>query len=189
MQLFSAHSCLIFVEKIIMKAKTKICLNAMIFSVALITQMCLNIKKGDAQIQDASSKLKFVDVSERLKTVDRSLAVVIVSWNEWGRKKKGCKGFGLCDPTWFPEVQEMPVGNASGSIVELDKNSGKYYFDILLAESLPSEISGADLIFEIDENILLETNSVTGKNLTIQSGQYLLDASMGRFGGYRIAMQ
>src|SRR4051812_5290973 len=129
MQLFSGLSYINFAEKMIMKTKKFI--NAMIFSVVLVALMCLNCKQGIAQIQDVASQMKFVDVNERLKNVDRSLAVVIVSWSKWGRSKKGCKGFGLCDPHWFPEGQEISVGAGGGSIIELNRNSGNYYFDIL----------------------------------------------------------
>lgn len=140
-----------------------------------------------------AQQLKFVQVDERIKEKLLSHSreeIVIVEWDEWGRAKKNCKGFGLCNADWFPHFYEMPTHpnpiNGGASILELNHINNKYYFDILMANVPPSSLELIKLTLEIDYDIVLDTQTKIGTNLKINHGMYTYDSSMGAFGGYRI---
>lgn len=138
--------------------------------------------------------------------------IIIVEWDEWGRASKNCGGWGLCNAEWFP-FEEAPIDpidpigpldpidetptltgkslkqkslskNGGSTILEFDSNANKYYIDILLAESAPSDIPDSSLIFKIDKDFSL--NLKNGKTLTFPNGNYTFNKSLGNFGGYRI---
>ena len=138
-------------------------------------------------------QLKLVQVDERIK--EKSLShsreeIVIVEWDEWGRAKKNCKGFGLCNADWFPHFYEMPVHpnpiNGGASILELNHVNNKYYFDILLANAPPASLELIKLPLVVDYDIVLDTLTQIGNNLKINQGMYYYDSSIGAYGGYRI---
>ncbi|RUT71794.1 hypothetical protein D0817_03665 [Flavobacterium cupreum] len=155
-----------------------------------------------------AGRLKFLNANDRIST---SLAgkkaegdIIIVQWDEWGRASKNCGGWGLCNAEWFP-IEEAPIDppiievpelegksskqysvpqNGGSTILEFDAKTNKHYIDILLAESVPSDIPGSAITFKIDKDFSLNLKS--GKNLVFHSGNYTYDKSLGDFGGYRI---
>jgi hypothetical protein len=164
----------------------------MIFTALFIS--CSKENKPTIREQKNISKLlNFVSINDRLKekenTNNRSF-IIIVSWDEWGRKKKDCKGWGLCKAKWFPEFNtKMAIpdpGNGGASIVEYNAIAGKYFFDILLSSPPPPTLLPSDLTFEIDEDILLDYLPEAGTSMKILAGSYIFNGSIGSNGGYRI---
>ena len=140
-----------------------------------------------------SQKLKFVDVSIRISTIQDSQSrgeIIIVSWSNWGRKSRECKGLGICDATWFPKVNESVVnpqpGNGGATILEYDAVQGKYFIDILFSCSPPVNIPSTNLLLGIDDDIVLNTASAIGNDIVLKHGEYAIINSLGQFGGYRI---
>jgi hypothetical protein len=138
-------------------------------------------------------QLRFVPVSDRIAMKANSLfkeVIIIVTWDEWGRKKKDCKGWGLCNADWFPQfdnAMQNPVkSNGSESILEFDPARQRYYFDILLAENPPAHIPVSELPLVVDEDIVLKLAQEIGNDLSIKQGDYNYDQTLSQFGGYRI---
>ena len=140
-----------------------------------------------------SKNLTFIDINSRLESYGLKEGVIIVQWNEWGRKKKDCDGWGLCNAEWFPAPEEKSSGlistnpNGGSSILEYNPSTDQYYIDILLAAALPDIYTIDDVTLIVDEEIeLLNINTVISRNLSIPIGDYTLNNSLGNFGGYRI---
>ncbi|MCF6214476.1 MAG: hypothetical protein L3J45_10685 [Flavobacteriaceae bacterium] len=137
-----------------------------------------------------AERLSFVDVNARIANKQNSQSkslskIIIVRWDEWGRKKKQCRGWGLCNAVWFPK-NKSASSNGGATLLEFDNSLGKYYIDILLATTPPFEIPLDALTLKIDENFELNVQKAISKNLTFNKGDYLYDKSLGEFGGYRI---
>jgi hypothetical protein len=116
--------------------------------------------------------------------------LVIVSWNEFGRKRKNCNGFGLCDATWFTVEQASSVNPRSGydAILQYNEQSRQFYFDIVLTNEAPAGLSTIDGGLMIDESIRLDTRTTIGFDLTIEKGTISFDRGIGNFGGFRVPM-
>jgi|GEM_PF-1486947 hypothetical protein len=115
--------------------------------------------------------------------------IIIVEWDEWGRKVKDCKGWGLCNAVWFPKAEEKSVNsnsNVYSTKLEFDQTSQKYFIDILLSEVVPIDIPIELYPLPIDESFILYTEEAIGRNLTFEAGEYPFDETLGSFGGFRI---
>jgi hypothetical protein len=147
------------------------------------------------KIIPVEQQLKFLTADDRINRYIKKNAregVVIVSWNEWGRKKKDCKGMGLCNAHWFPgnTIITNPDNSEGGStILEYDNLNDHYYFDILLAVKPPTNLTTADMEFIIDYEINLDTKIELGMDLVIIPGTYQYESNRGEFGGYRIFLK
>jgi len=119
-----------------------------------------------------------------------SVTILKVEWDEWGRAKKDCEGWGLCNATWtwFPteEKSAQVTSPAYSTIVQFDSQQGKYYIDILLSEMVPADISIDLYPLAIDESFTPYTAAVLGTDLTFNAGEYPYDSSLGTHGGFRI---
>jgi hypothetical protein len=174
--------------------------NLLIFGTAVfiagIFSSCSKEQKVIAFDQDNIAKqLKFVEVKDRIKEMTNSVRgeIVIVSWDKWGRTSRDCRGFGLCKPVWWP-TPEHTVPNVNpldgcATILELDPNNSKYYFDILLAAKPLGSIPLNELNLAVDNTITLDTQSAIGNDLNIKQGLYTYDSSLGAYGGYRIYLE
>lgn len=141
------------------------------------------------------TQLRFVDVNTRIANMQNAenqsrIKIIIVEWDEWGRKKKQCRGWGLCNADWFPianrQAKRNTSTNGSATLLEFDDSLNKYYIDILLADTPPAEIPTEALTLKIDENFELDVEEAISRNLTFNQGDYSYDDSLGEFGGYRI---
>ena len=166
---------------------------SIIASTLIISCKKENLNPGQTSVSfdenEIENSLKFVDVNERIIKIKDKKPIVIVQWDEWGRKKKNCDGWGLCEAEWFPEEKStvIPPPNGWATILELDKISNKYYIDILLAEKVPNHIPIHVLKLKIDKDIeLLNIQDFIPVPLTIYKGDYKVNHSLGKFGGYRI---
>lgn len=143
-----------------------------------------------------AKRLSFVDINTRIANIKnkQSLAkatLIIVEWDEWGRKARNCDGWGLCNADWFPQFnksvgQKSNTSNGAKTILEYDSNIEKYYIDILLADTVPSDIPLEALTLKIDEKFELDVQAAISRNLTFNEGDYPFNNNLGEFGGYRI---
>jgi hypothetical protein len=115
----------------------------------------------------------------------------IVSWDEWGHASSDCRGWGLCNATWFEweSDKENPVypntnGNGYATPLQIDDSTGTYYLEVLLAAE--TDIPENLLDLKIDADFELDTALQLGKNLVFKQGTYNFDPSLGEFGGIRI---
>jgi len=150
-----------------------------------------------------AKELKFEKINLKTKKNSQTLMakkkLVILSWDEWGRKSKNCGGWGLCNANWFYCVdendQEVPCKDESKSakseqtnglsvLLQYDTLKEKYYIEMLLSE--PTEISTDLLSLKIDSSFDVKTKEAVGKDLIFKNGDYNFDTSLGEFGGYRV---
>ena len=169
-----------------------------IFMALLTVTSCSedNVTSNGYDENSIAKQLKFVDVNTRISGKQNNtqakalLKIIIVRWDEWGRASKQCRGWGLCNAEWFPktkkQAQKNTSTNGSATLLEFDNSLNKYYIDILLAETPPSEIPSDALTLKIDKNFELDVQSEISQNLTFNQGDYPYDSSLGEFGGYRI---
>lgn len=127
-----------------------------------------------------------------------ALDIIIVEWDEWGRAKKNCRGAGLCNATWFPELRTIAApgtGNNGGGRpdlmhhavpVKFDKEKRTYYIDILANHPMKSPMAAELETLPIDEDIVLSTKEVLGLDLVMKAGVYKFDPRLDEFGGFRI---
>ncbi|MEN2400945.1 hypothetical protein GKZ90_0014260 [Flavobacterium sp. MC2016-06] len=194
---------------------TKIKLGILTIFIVTISFISCSKDTDSSSIDENSiaGKLKFLNANDRISTNATGKKaegdIIIVQWDEWGRASKNCGGWGLCNAEWFPiealppleeipPIDEIPqlegkssktniLSSTGGStILEFDSKINKYYIDILLAESAPTDISASSLTFKIDKDFPLDLKSKIGKDLVFHNGSYLFDKSLGNFGGYRI---
>ena len=146
-----------------------------------------------------AQQIKVVDVNKRIATEypETSLRkrLIIVRWEEWGRKKVGCDGWGLCRAEWFPElfpgarIDATESENGAQTLLEFDEELNQYYIDILLAETPPTDIPSESLTLKIDEDFDLDIEDELAQNLTFVVGDYPYNESLSTNGGYRIYLQ
>lgn len=157
---------------------------------AIISSASNSSKNSDEKAIE--KRLKFLDVKLRIEEKKKNggdASLIIVSWDEWGRASRKCSGWGLCNADWFPEFKQggKPNNpNGGKTLLELDKTNNKYYIDILLADTVPSDILAEALNLTIDADFELSGEQINGKHLTFKKGDYLFSNSLGKFGGYRI---
>ena len=125
-----------------------------------------------------------------LNTISTKGTIVIVEWDEWGRAKKNCGGWGLCNAVWFPqptdsEKSDSTISNFS-TLLKLDSITGNYYIDIILSAPVPDDVPIELFPLRIDENFTFNVEEAIGKNLQFNEGEYPFDESLGEFGGFRI---
>jgi len=82
------------------------------------------------------TQLRFVDVNTRIANMQNAenqsrIKIIIVEWDEWGRKRRNCKGWGLCNADWFPknnrQAKRITSTNGSATLLEFDSSLNKYY--------------------------------------------------------------
>ncbi len=155
---------------------------------------CSKEQKINVGDQDnIARQLKFIPVNESVCVKPVTLnkeVIIIVQWEEWGRAKKECRGWGLCKAEWFPQFKDRIInphpGNGGAAILEFDLINSQYYFDILLADKPEPRLTLLDLALVVDYDIDIYTQTRLGNDLRINQGIYNYDGSMGTFGGYRI---
>ena len=145
-----------------------------------------------------AQQIKVVDVNERIATEypETSLrrGLIIVRWEKWGRAKRNCEGWGLCNAEWFPQFKGARIDateseNGAQTLLEFDEELNQYYIDILLAETPPTDIPSESLTLKIDEDFDLDIEEELAQNLTFVVGDYPYNESLSTNGGYRIYLQ
>lgn len=146
--------------------------------------------------EDIASVVTFKEI-EKNKVTNSKWCGHIVSWDEWGRKSKDCRGWGLCNASWFQPCTEKKNTSASDSKkiksfateVYKEKTTGNFFILLALNKPIPEEINVSDLLFRIDEDIFLDTEKSLGRKLIFKTGLYKFDETVDEFGGYKIYLQ
>ena len=115
-----------------------------------------------------------------------SSRICIVSWDEWGRSSRDCRGWGLCNAIWF-ECDDQRMDNYNpvySSPLYFDETNRKHYIEILLAS--PTNIPVEYLTLKIDKSFELHTETIIGRNLIFNEGAYVFNKNLGSHGGIRI---
>lgn len=162
------------------------------FSVCALVFLCVSCSKS--KITDEATVIEKCDfVAPRVQNSNLSLSdanrvspIVIAEWDEWGRAKKDCRGWGLCNIVWFPEStpDDYTFGGFTAHVY--GPFEALYYFDVLLTESPGNPVPAELATFGIDEEIRLNTYSELGYNLFVIKNDYPYDKYLGSAGGYRI---
>jgi len=112
------------------------------------------------------------------------------TWDEWGRAKKNCKGWGLCNYNgcWFCCTDggvivdcdsTTKVQNSATIIIDKETNQGFFIIELDPLIEIQNDAIINEKIFYIDEDII-EGNTILHK------GEYNFDIQVGKHGGYRL---
>lgn len=109
---------------------------------------------------------------------------VRITWDEWGRAKRKCLGWGLCNINFeFEPYWEM--GNYSSNVTNVEGNN--YISQILLASSVPSDIDMTNNPLIVDYDIAVETeNNGISETFILKANDYHFQDNLGEFGGYQV---
>ena len=129
--------------------------------------------------------LKFKNQKSDLYNLKEEGGGTIVEFDEWGRKKKQCHGWGLCNAVWFPKA-DSSTNPIYAAPLMFDSGTNKYYIDILLSEPMPLPIPDELQNIPIDEDFIIYSHEYSGTDLIFSAGEYPFDITLGDFGGYRI---
>lgn len=180
------------------KIKLQHLLMLLISIISLITYSCT--KENEESLineEDISKSLIFKDISSQLNNAQNRTVfiganeenIVIVSWEEWGRASKNCRGWGLCNADWFPGISGVNYTNGNGyaTYLQKDDSTGQYYLEIKLAaeSTIPENL----LDLKIDADFELDTTLEIGQKLIFKKGTYFFDSTLGEYGGIRINLE
>ncbi len=145
-----------------------------------------------AQASETPVTLKISDPVVTADTYTISGKFIIVSFDSWGNKNHGCRGWGLCNAEWlYCTHNNVPVGclgksNVINTTIQYESTTNKYYIDILLSEAMNTTASDTYAFLPIAEDIDLNLDKSLGINSFIPQGNYPFNSSLGTYGGYRI---
>jgi hypothetical protein len=134
------------------------------------------------------------EVNNEVITTDQSIqnlkttVKVEMSWEEWGRAAKGCKGAGLCNFKATITISRDANPDAHTAILYTDRSYGEndkvvnMYANILIDEKYVFDADGTS--FYIDEDLVAYDED--GYKYVIPKGVYPLHAEFGKMGGYTI---
>lgn len=100
---------------------------------------------------------------------------------ELGRASRSCRGFGVCHivACWITIYDGKITPTKNQIITSVTGQKGNEYITLELSKSLDSTIF--DTTFYIDKDL-----TPTGNEAVIKKGSYVLDLTIGKFGGYKI---
>ncbi len=131
-------------------------------------------------ISSCQKEIKNTSIKESQSTQTASKPVIYhAEWDEWGRAKKGCKGWGLCNfsDCWFCDDGEA----LHTADVIFDDQTKEGFMIIELDPSDPVEANAITTAkaFYVDEDI-------DNPNSILHMGIYPFDQTVGEYGGYRL---
>lgn len=109
-----------------------------------------------------------------------------------GRKSRNCHGFGICEVSafwidiWESKDEKLSENNFTGLITKTSNlsvkylNSNEYSAFLFLAKEIDNRY---DTAFIIDEDVFVD------KRYIIKKGIYLLDDTLGKYGGYQLNVE
>ncbi len=112
------------------------------------------------------------------------------TWDEWGRAKKNCKGWGLCNYSgcWFCCTDggvivdcdsASKIQNSATIIVNDRTKQGFFIIELDPSITIQNEAIINKKIFYIDEDIVFE-------NTILHKGEYSFNEQVGEYGGYKL---
>lgn len=156
---------------------------------ATIVVALVSCRDGESSIsgnyveEDMLKVLKVKENSFKSGLTDKH--VLTISWDEWGRKSRGCEGWGLCNfSISYSQVKDNTKARRYTSNILVDKN-GQKYFSILLGEKPDKAIKEEVLALRVDENI---SYTFEGVDYTVRKGVYYYDHNLGEYGGYTVSI-
>ncbi len=109
---------------------------------------------------------------------------VRITWEEWGRARRSCRGWGLCEFTF--EIEPFWVmANNSSNVTHIEGNN--YISQILLANPASDDIDMNDHPLIIDYDITKEID-IDGniETFILKADEYVFMEDIGEFGGYQV---
>jgi len=112
------------------------------------------------------------------------------TWDEWGRKKKDCKGWGLCNYTdcWFCCIDDY-----SDQVVDCENSQRIENVGIV---TIDTETDTGHMVIELDPSISIQNDAIVNQkilyidydivtdNSVVHADDYLFDPNVGSYGGY-----
>ena len=126
----------------------------------------------------ACKKEENSNVTQSEQELSRKITITIY-WEKWGRAAKNCDGSGLCR---FSITIKKSAGMETEKSANLYYVGDDLYADILIDDDYTFDEDGTSLY--IDEDLYAADGN--GRTYIISQGQYPLDTTLGRLGGYTI---
>jgi hypothetical protein len=157
----------------------KICFLAVIVTAILFaTTSC----KKEAEV--AKNQVSAQNSKELSEEPSRKVTITI-SWDEWGRAKRDCKGWGLCnfkiEIIIIKDKDSRSSDNPSTNPYSAElyyQRDGRAYIDVLIDKTYEGTSLFIDEdLYSVDEN---------GQLYMIPEGEYKLNPTLGKMGGYTV---
>jgi hypothetical protein len=129
----------------------------------------------DLKSPEYGKDITLIPISNNQNRLDDESKIVIV---KLGRKSRNCVGFGFCRVCVACGDAKFNGNNIS---IPVNEDLDGEYVELHLENELSDEF---DSIIYIDEDLYDEDSG----ELVLQEGEYLLDNSLGAFGGYIIRL-
>jgi len=106
--------------------------------------------------------------------------IYYATWDEWGRAKRGCDGWGLCNYTdcWLCD-DGMPATNWAPVIYDDQTGEGTMNISLRPEVEIEHYAIAHHSPFNVDADIV-------NPGSTLHAGVYQFDPSVGEHGGYKI---
>ena len=160
-------------------------INIVCFSIFILISSC---EKNDSLLEEESQIVQ--DEIKNDFNNKKEFHIYYAEWDEWGRKKRDCRGWGLCNyvDCWFCCIE-------NGVIVDCDdgekvKNSGTFIIDV--------DTNTGFLIIELDPDIVIQNEAIIAQKTLfvdedivypkseVLKGDYIFDQTVGENGGYKL---
>lgn len=143
---------------------------------------------NSAEVTNNAHKVSGRSVNSRLnnrQAPQQGAVNILICEFSIGRNSKACRGFGICDFEWFPDLKTTGPTAANYQLGEVwEYADGNYDLEIYL-QNAADDPNDPDLDLIVDEDIITNPTSQNTK-LLIKAGTYHLDTSLGTNGGYNI---
>jgi hypothetical protein len=146
-----------------------------IASAALIFNSCQKEEQLETQLQT-------IPLTSQVNN-EKGKVIITISWDKWGLKKYDCEnGAGLCNFKISFEYEETEKHTAA----VYSDNKGNLFAKVFVDEELVKQFEKEDHSLHIEENLFSKASD--GTIYTIPAGNYKLNPTMGKFGGYIIPL-
>lgn len=159
--------------------------------IILLTTIYISCKKGTDQNGNTLTKEEILQSSQSSTGNEQRYHIYYASWDEWGRARRNCDGWGLCNfqSCWFccTDDHNQIVNCQTQQRIE---NAGKITID--------DQTKDGDMTIELHPSIQIQNDAITQRltlyidqdlenaEFIIRAGEYIFDQQIGSFGGYRL---
>lgn len=148
-------------------------------------------KNEQSEISNVEAVSQSATKSSSANIAEREFHIFYASWDEWGRTRKNCEGWGLCNAVscWFCCTDDK------GNIVSCKDNQRIPKSGIV---TIDAETLEGELVIELDPSFEDQNNAITNalelfidedlqtEDFTILSGIYDFNPEIGNSGGYKV---